>query len=162
MESNSPWAIGGWALAVFAFFGVIIRQIGPWRAQITATEERLRLELATALAEERARHAADQAARAVERHALTERVERLERTLNSERIRHNSERALDRHRLNNITQCFDAMLMLVETTPEKASEIVVKIKEMRATQILAEAEEKAIIRAAEIEADEREADHDGN
>jgi hypothetical protein len=108
-----------------------------WRRQVSADEQTLRAD-------------------------LLRRVERLEQTLDRERLRHNAERALDRHRLNNITQCFDAMLMLIETTPERASEIVTKIKEMRAVQMKAEAQEKAIIRAAEIEADEREADHDGN
>lgn len=124
-------------IAAIGIVGLLIRQIIPWRKLASADEQTLRAD-------------------------LLRRVERLEATLDRERLRHNAERALDRHRLNNITQCFDAMLMLIETTPEKASEIVTKIKEMRAVQMRAEAQEKAIIRAAEIEADEREADHDGN
>jgi hypothetical protein len=127
---------GVW-IAAIGIVGLLIRQIMPWRRQVSADEQTLRAD-------------------------LLRRVERLEQTLDRERLRHNAERALDRHRLNNITQCFDAMLMLIETTPERASEIVTKIKEMRAVQMKAEAQEKAIIRAAEIEADEREADHDGN
>jgi hypothetical protein len=117
--------------------GIIVRQVGPWKKQAAEAEQRLRED-------------------------LIKRVEKLERSLDRERIRHNAERALDRHRLNNVTQCFDALLMLIEMNPEKSAEAVVRIKKMRATQVLAEAEEKAIIRAAEIEADEREADHDGN
>lgn len=127
---------GVW-IAAIGIVGLLIRQIIPWRKQSSEAEANLRDD-------------------------LIKRIEKLEQMLDRERLRHNAERALDRHRLNNITQCFDAMLMLIETTPEKASEIVTKIKEMRAVQMKAEAQEKAIIRAAEIEADEREADHDGN
>jgi hypothetical protein len=129
-------AAGAWA-SFLALLGIIVRQIGPWRKQSIDAEHTFR-------------------------EGLLKRVERLERTLERERIRHNAERSIDRHRLNNITQCFDAMLLLIETNPEKASEIVVKIKDMRAAQMKAEAEEKAIIRAAEIEADDCESDHDGN
>lgn len=124
-------------VAALSLFGLLIRQIGPWRKHVDDVAEHLRDD-------------------------LLQRVEKLERTLERERLRHNAERALDRHRLNNMTQCFDAMLMLIEMNPAKATEVVQKIKEMRATQVLAEAEEKAIIRAAEIAADQAETDHDGN
>lgn len=146
------WLTGGAIVAaVLALAGVVLRQIGPWRKQITDTEERLRTELMAELQSERdARHDADS------------RIERMERRIERQQIRHNAERALDRHRLNNIVQCFDAMILLIEMNPDRAPEIVSKIKEMRATQVLAETEEKAIIRAAEIAADEGEADHDGN
>lgn len=129
---NSAFVVGALSL-----LGIIIRQILPWRRQVDEVAQHLRDD-------------------------LLRRVEKLERTLERERLRHNAERALDRHRLNNVTACFDAMLLLLEMNPGRATEIVVKIKEMRATQILAESEEKAIIRAAEIAADEHEADHDGN
>lgn len=124
-------------IAALSLLGILIRQIGPWKRQ----------------ADEAAAHLRDD---------LIRRVEKLERTLDRERLRHNAERALDRHRLNNMTQCFDSLLLLIEMNPGKAQEIVGKIKEMRAAQVLAEAEEKAIIRAAEIAADEAESDHDGN
>lgn len=120
-------ATGVW-VAALSFLGLLIRQIGPWRKQ-------------------------EHEAEAAFRDGLLRRVERLERTLERERSRHAAERAVDRHRLNNITQCFDALLLLVETSPEKATEAVKRIKEMRAAQLKAEAQEKAIIRAAEIEAE---------
>lgn len=88
---------------------------------------------------------------------LLERVEGLEarleaerRSREAERARHDAERALDRHRLNNVTQCLDALLLLLEAAPERASEAVTKIKEMRAKQMEAEAVEKATIRAVDI------------
>lgn len=118
---------GGVVVAALSLFGLLIRQIGPWRKQVTEVEEHLRSD-------------------------LLRRVERLERTLERERARHNAERSLDRHRLNNVTQCFDALLLLIKADPEKAGEAVALIEELRAKQIVAEAEEKAIIRAAEIAA----------
>lgn len=138
LPSSEGLAATGAFAAFFVTLGILIRQLVPWR---------------------KARLDADAALRT----DLLHRVESLERKLERERIRHNAERALDRHRLNNITQCFDAMLLLIKANPERAGEVVVMIEEMRAKQIIAEAEEKAIIRAAEI-ADERavETDHDGN
>lgn len=139
-------------VAAISLLGLLIKNIGPWRSQITAAEERLRVELTAQVHEERdARIAADK------------RIEAMERKLTRQQIRHNAERALDRHRLNNINACFDATLVLLEMNPDRASEVVQKVKEMRAAQMIAEAEEKAIIRAAEIKADQQEeSDHDGN
>lgn len=124
--------------------GLVLRFIGPWRKQITEAEAQLRTELTN------------------ENHVLLDRIEKIERKLERERQRHNAERSLDRHRLNNMQACFDATLLLLEMNPDRAAEVVSKIKEMRAVQMIAEAEEKAIIRAAEIAADEGEMDHDGN
>lgn len=39
------WTATGFLVAVLAFLGVLIRQIGPWRRQISELEERLRAEL---------------------------------------------------------------------------------------------------------------------
>lgn len=87
-------------VAAISLFGLIIRQIGPWRKQ------------------------ADEVASAL-RNDLLRRVTKLERTLDRERGRHNAERALDRHRLNNMTACFDAMLLLLEMSPERDRKSVV-------------------------------------
>lgn len=124
---NAPgWAVFG--IAVLALLGVIVRQIVPWRKQAAEAEARLRDD-------------------------LIRRVERLERQIDRERTKHEAERALGRHELKNINQCFDALLLLIEMAPERAAESVAKIKEMRAGQVQAEAKEKAIIRAAEIAAE---------
>lgn len=124
-------AAGAWA-TFLALLGVIVRQVGPWRKQRDDAEDKLRTD-------------------------LLKRVENLEKTIEhkdrlgeQERARHEAERALDRHRLNNVTQCLDALLMLLEQAPERATEAVARIKEMRGKQIVAEAAEKATIRAAEI------------
>jgi response regulator RpfG family c-di-GMP phosphodiesterase len=123
---------GVW-VAALSFLGILIRQIGPWKQQTAEVEQRLRDD-------------------------LIRRLEKVERTLDSERAIHKAERSLDRHRLNNVTQCFDALLLLIEMAPERATEAVQKIKEMRSTQLRAESEEKALIRAAEIAAADREAE----
>lgn len=82
---------------------------------------------------------------------LISRLEKVEKTLEIERAQHEAERSLDRHKFNNLSQCFDAVMLMLEATPEKAPEIVVRIKEMRATQLQAEALEKAAIHAARME-----------
>ncbi len=61
-----------------------------------------------------------------------------------------AERASDRHRINNLSQCLDALLLMIEMDPSKAAAAAAKIKAMRATQMEAEAVEKATIHAAEI------------
>lgn len=134
----SPTAYSVLALLVTTW-GVIatafIKQWGPWRKIKVDADEAFRV-------------------------ALSERVTSLERLNARQAARHEAERAHDRHRLNNVTQCFDMLLMLIKTNPDKAGEVVEMVEAMRARQLIAEAEEKAVIRAAEILADEREFEHD--
>jgi hypothetical protein len=115
---------GAWA-SFLALLGIIVRQVGPWRSQSISAEQRLRDD-------------------------LLRRVEKLERELDRKETRHQAERSLDRHKLNNIGQCFDAMIIMLEAAPEKVNEIVCRIKEMRQRQLEAEAIEKATIHAAEV------------
>lgn len=169
MPENQPW---GWAViggTLVGLISLIIRSIGPWRKQISEAETSIRTELHDQITElkkeienERLIHATEMRAFNLERDEMGDRLARMEKMLSRQQIRHNAERALDRHRLNNITACFDSLLMLLKANPEKSAEAVKLIEDMRAKQILAEAEEKAIIRAAEIKADDDEADHDGN
>src|SRR5438045_233335 len=56
--------------------------------------------------------------RAHEMAGMRERIEKLE-----------AERASDRHRLNDVTTCLDALLLLLEMAPERAAEHVQRIKE---------------------------------
>lgn len=167
-DTNTMTMAGVWAL-VIGLIGLVLRNIGPWRKQISDMEEKLRSELhgdietlRETIKSEREAHLAQSQAEALLRTDLVERLHRLETQANRQQLRHNAERALDRHRLNNINACFDSFLMLIRANPEKAAESVKLIEEMRARQIMAEAEEKAIIRAAEIQIDGGENDHDGN
>lgn len=165
VPENQGWAAAGWVVAIVTIMGIIIRQIGPWRKQISEAETNIRGELhdqITQLKEEinkeRLAHATEMRAFNLERDEMGDRLARMEKMLSRQQTRHNAERALDRHRLNNITACFDALLMLLKANPDKSDEAVKMIEDMRAKQLLAEAEEKAIIRAAEIKADETEED----
>jgi hypothetical protein len=121
----------GWTVSWAAFFvtlGVLIRQLVPWRKTRLDADQRLREDLLA-------------------------RVQRLEHQLERQQVRHEAERQLDRTSLNNVTQCFDAMLLLIEMAPEKASETAVRIRDMRAAQMKAEAELRAVITQAEMEDD---------
>lgn len=71
-------------------------------------------------------------------------------TMRAQIERMEAERSVDRHRINNLTQCLDALLLLLETAPDKAAEHVARIKAMRAAQIAAEGAEKGAIHAATI------------
>jgi hypothetical protein len=117
-------AAGAWG-AFITLLGIIIRQIGPWRKQSMDAEQTFR-------------------------DGLLARVQRLEQTLDQERARHSAERAIDRHRLNNVSQCFDAMMLMLKAAPEKTAEIIVHIEQMRAEQLKAEALEKAALQASLI------------
>lgn len=152
-----------------ALVTMLLRQVGPWRKQISDAESTIRTELHEQINElkaemhkERLEHATEMRAFNLERDEMGDRLARMEKQLSRQQIRHNAERALDRHRLNNINACFDALLLLLKANPEKSADAVKMIEDMRAKQLLAEAEEKAIIRAAEIKAEEGEQDHDGN
>lgn len=159
---KTQFAIGGWILGVVSLFAVLLRQVGPWRKQLTDLEARMREELKSQLDEERKLHLEEMAVRTNERHRMSEQIAKLEKLMSRQQLRHNAERALDRHRLNNINQCFDALILLLKANPEKSTEAIGLIEDMRGKQMLAEAEEKAMIRAAEISADDGECDHDGN
>lgn len=163
IPQNQGWAAAGWVVAIVSILGIIIRQIGPWRKQISEAENSIRTELHEQIAElkesmqrERLEHATEMRAFNLERDEMGDRLYKMEKTLSRQQTKHNAERALDRHRLNNIQACFDALLLLLKANPDKSSEAVAMIEDMRAKQLMAEAEEKAIILAAEIKDDELE------
>jgi hypothetical protein len=82
---------------------------------------------------------------------LLTRVEKLEQKIDAERDRYEALISIMRHRLNNSDQCIDALLMLLETSPDKVAEAVVMIKDMRARQREAESVEKAAFHARGVE-----------
>lgn len=77
--------------------------------------------------------------RAEQMEAMQRRLEAMEAKIENERAQHRAERALDRHRLNNFDQCFNALFMMFETSPEKAAEAIAAVKAMRTRQMEAEA-----------------------
>lgn len=90
------------------------------------------------------------AERATEMDSMRKRLEALELQLEQERVRHDAERALDRHRLNNMDHCLNYLFMVFEKMPEKVPVAMAAVKEMRARQMETEALEKAAIHAAAI------------
>ena len=88
--------------------------------------------------------------RAEQMELMQRRVDALEAKLEKERARHEAERALDRHRLNNMDQALNYLFLMFETQPERAPEAIKAVKEMRARQMEAEALEKAKIHEAII------------
>lgn len=117
-------AAGIWVAAI-TLIGILARQVVPWKKQEDDSEAQFR-------------------------DALIRRVENLESKIERQEARHRAEQGLSNHKLRNMTACFDAMLLMMEMTPERGPEIVTKIKQMRADQMKAEAREAAIIRAADI------------
>jgi hypothetical protein len=122
---TSAWTVAGVWIAAFTLIGIFIRQVVPWKKQEADSEAQFR-------------------------DALIRRVENLESKIERQEARHRAEQSLSNHKLRNMTACFDAMLLMLEMTPERGPEIVTKIKQMRADQMKAEAKEAAIIRAADI------------
>lgn len=84
-----------------------------------------------------------------EANLLTERAEEMD-AMRQRIVKLEAERATDRHRINNLSQCLDALLLMIEMDPSKAAEAAARIKEMRARQMDTEALEKAAIHSAEI------------
>lgn len=123
--SGAPW----WAVATIAFvstlLGAMVRQWPNLRKLNNEREANLLSE------------------RAAEMDAMRKSIAKLE-----------AERAVDRHRINNLTQCLDALLMMIELDPDKAKEAAARVKAMRADQIKAEAAEKGAVHAASILAED--------
>ncbi len=83
----------------------------------------------------------EQTAEAKLRDDLMERVRKLEASAEAhaiareaERLRHEAEMSIMRHRVNNSDQCLDALLLLLKTAPDKVAEAVGHIETMRSRQ----------------------------
>lgn len=118
---RAPW---GWALT----FSVIIALIKGWPAIADAA-----LKAKMALGDRR-----------------VSRIEKLEARIEEQRVSYEAEISILRHDLNNVRASFDALLLLIESAPEKAAEHVERIKSKRKEQDANQAAEKATIRAARI------------
>lgn len=124
---SQSWTFYGFWIVLVGFLGAVARQVVPYKKQASDAESRLR-------------------------EALLARVDRLEKRLDRQQARHDAEKRLLVHRLRNMTANFDSMLLMLEMDPNRGPEIVVKIKEQRARQMVAEAQESAIIYADELKA----------
>lgn len=143
-ESAVPVAVHGftWTAALMAVANILI---GGLFVAIVRTRPALKK-----IANEREANLLTE--RAAEMEKMGERIEALETQIEQQRTRHEAERALDRHRLNNMDQCLTYLFMVFEKMPEKVPEAMAAVKEMRAEQLKAEALEKAAIHAAAMNA----------
>ncbi len=90
--------------------------------------------------------------RAEEMEAMRLRIAKLEEKAEYKEALHAAERAVDRHRINNLDQCLTAFLMMVKKNPDDAAAAAAMIEEMRAQQIEREKQEASAIHAATITA----------
>lgn len=141
-SSAIPVAVQGWSWTA-ALMGVANLLIGGLLVQIVRTRPTLKK-----IANEREANLLTE--RAAEMERMGERIEALEAQIEQQRARHEAERALDRHRLNNMDQCLNYLFMVFEKMPEKVPEAMAAVKDMRARQLETEALEKATIHAVEI------------
>lgn len=65
---------------------------------------------------------------------LEKQLSAMEVQMEAERTRHTTEVQIIRHRLNNETASLDALLLLLEVAPDKLTDNITLIKEMRATR----------------------------
>jgi hypothetical protein len=80
------------------------------------------------------------------------RIENLEIRMEEQRAAYEAELSILRHQCNNTSACLDALLLLIETAPEKAAAHAARIRLMRVEQGKTESAEKAAIRGAKIAA----------
>jgi len=120
----------------FALVALLLRQIGPWRKQTTDATDNLIAQ-------------------------LTNRLDKVENLLAAERrlhyittarmeARHAAQRALDRHKFNNADGNLDALLRILEVSPEKAPEAARQARKAREEQRKSEQLEAAEIHKAEL------------
>lgn len=130
-ENSWNWtAAGAWG-AFLALLGVIARQVGPWRKQSMDAEKSFRDGLIV-----RIEH-------------LEAAVQRKETEAESQRRQFEAERALYRHRINNLDSAFTALLLLLKKGVPVA-EAVEAVEKMRAGQLEREAAESALLRTVGI------------
>jgi hypothetical protein len=143
VSSSFTWTsffTGGSFLALMA---LLIRQVGPWRKQASDETQQLITNLQNTVK------------------TVTTRLDKVEKQLHLERklhfiqtarleARHAAQRALDRHKFVNADANLDALLRILEVSPEKAPEAARQAREARALQRDTERLEAAEIHKAEI------------
>lgn len=145
-----PWA------ALIGLIGLIWKARIPMRKMSLDADASLRADLLKQLNEQEGAHKAEIASLRLVIEKLEERLETqraaYEAKLDYERVTHAGEMASFRHKVNNLEQSLNMLLVLIETNPEKAQEAAKRTRELREKQETAEAAEKNAITAAKINA----------
>jgi hypothetical protein len=156
---------GGTFVAMLVILGIIVRAyiIGiPAREKVASDREaNLLHERAEEMASMRDRIAKLEAQQKEKDDAHAEEIKALEDAQAAKNAYHDALRALDRHRINNLSGSFQALLLLLKKGVA-VEEAVESIEAMRAEQLQREAKESATIRAAAINAGVEEAKQAGN
>lgn len=129
--------------SMLALLGLLIRQVGPWRKQASDEQQQLIKNLQDTI------------------NTVTTRLDKVEKQLHLERklhfiqtarleARHAAQRALDRHKFVNADANLDALLRILEVSPDKAPEAAKQARKARAEQRDMERLEAAEIHKAEI------------
>ena len=138
-------AIGTFVVSLIGLIGIWVKFGPKWKEIAVNADEKFRSDLVARIDRLEATLADERKARDTEREAERKARE-------AEQVKHEAERATDRHRINNLSQCLDALLLLIEQDPSKAAEAATRVKSMREKQSEVEAQEKAAIHAAQIQA----------
>ncbi len=117
-------------------FYLIMRYVGPWRKHTTDATDALIVHLNERLDKV-------EAARATDKRMHYIQMARIE-------ARHAAQRALDRHKFNNADANLDALLRILEVSPEKAPEAARQAREARERQRKEEQLEAVEIHKAEM------------
>lgn len=121
---------------LLGIFYLIVRYVGPWRKQTTDATDALIKQLSDRLAKVEAGREADRRMHYIQ-------MARIE-------ARHAAQRSLDRHKFNNADANLDALLRILEVSPEKAPEAARQAREARERQRQDEQLEAAEIHKAEL------------
>ncbi len=115
LKSMTPGAYGIWVLVILA----VLTAIKAWprlKEMQLGADGSLRTDLLARISQ------------------LETQVGAMETAQTEERERHQAEMQILRHRLNNETASLDALLLLLETNPDRTIESIAKIKELRAVK----------------------------
>lgn len=145
VSEGFSWTAGGAWATFLALLTLIIRQVGPWRKQASDEQQLLVGNLQDTIK------------------VVTDRLDKVEKQLSTERrlhyielrrleARYAAQRALDQHKFNNREQCLDALLRILELSPEKAREAAKRARQQITEQRRSEQLEADEIHKAEIAA----------
>ena len=146
----APWAVLAGA------FGVWVRGRAPLNKIKEDSDKSLRNDLLKKMAEQEKNHAGELKEMNSRLLRYEDKIEsqrkEYEAKLQYERMIHEGETKMFRHRMVNLEQNLNMLLALIETNPDKASDAAKRVRETRERQEVQEAAEKSTITAAQIDA----------
>lgn len=143
-------AAGVWT-AVATLIGLYLRSRIPMRKLKIEAEEQLRIDLMGRMGKMEADHASEKDSWMRKLENFDQKLElvrtQYEAKIEAERAQHEREIRNMRHRMNNLAQSLEMVLVLIESNgdnPDKVKEAARRVREMRAKQELTEAHEAAV------------------